>query len=64
MSDSLNQSLGNSLNDRMRRIHVIHLVGVVLCVREPRIFDLWLTRVGKCPRVRNHAIWRCNSYRP
>ena len=43
---------------------VIHLVGVVLCVREPRIFDLWLTRVGTCPRVRNHAIWRCNSYRP
>lgn len=43
---------------------VIHLVGVVLCVREPRFFDLWLTRVGRCPRVRNHAIWRCNSYRP
>ena len=43
---------------------VIHAVGVVLCVREPRFFDLWLTRVGRCPRVRNHKIWRCNSYRP
>jgi type IV secretion system protein VirB3 len=43
---------------------VIHLVGMVLCVREPRFFDLWLTRAGRCPRVRNHAIWRCNSYRP
>lgn len=43
---------------------VIHLAGVVLCVREPRFFDLWLTKVGRCPRVRNHAIWRCNSYRP
>jgi len=43
---------------------VIHLVGVVLCVREPRFFDLWLTKVRRCPRVRNHAIWRCNSYRP
>ncbi|MBN8809652.1 MAG: type IV secretion system protein VirB3 [Sphingomonas sp.] len=42
----------------------IHLVGVVLCVREPRIFDLWLTRVSRCPRVKNYAIWRCNSYRP
>jgi len=42
---------------------VIHLVGVVLCVREPRFFDLWITRVSRCPRVRNHAIWRCNSYR-
>lgn len=42
----------------------VHLAGVVLCVREPRFFDLWLTKVGRCPRVRNHAIWRCNSYRP
>lgn len=43
---------------------IVHLAGMLLCVREPRIFDLWLTRVGRCPRVRNHAIWRCNSYRP
>ena len=43
---------------------VVHVVGVILCAREPRFFDLWLTRVGRCPRVRNHAIWRCNSYRP
>jgi type IV secretion system protein VirB3 len=43
---------------------MIHLVGVVLCVREPRFFDLWLTRVGRCPRVRNHSIWQCNSYKP
>jgi type IV secretion system protein VirB3 len=42
---------------------IVHLVGVVLCVREPRFFDLWITRVSRCPRVRNHAIWRCNSYR-
>lgn len=43
---------------------VIHVVGVLLCLREPRFFDLWLTRVSRCPRVRNYAIWRCNSYRP
>jgi type IV secretion system protein VirB3 len=43
---------------------VIHLLGVLLCLREPRFFDLWLTRVGRCPRVKNFAIWRCNSYRP
>lgn len=42
----------------------IHGVGVLLCLREPRMIDLWLTRIGKCPRVRNHKIWRCNSYRP
>jgi type IV secretion system protein VirB3 len=43
---------------------VVHGVGVLASLREPRFFDLWLTRIGRCPRVRNHAIWRCNSYRP
>jgi type IV secretion system protein VirB3 len=43
---------------------VVHGMGVLACLREPRFFDLWLTRIGRCPRVRNHAIWRCNSYRP
>jgi type IV secretion system protein VirB3 len=43
---------------------VVHLVGAAMCLREPRFFDLWLTRVSRTPRIRNHAIWRCNSYRP
>ena len=43
---------------------VVHLFGVVICLREPRIIDLWLARITKCPRVHNHDIWRCNSYRP
>lgn len=43
---------------------VVHLIGVLACLREPRFFDLWLARVSRCPRVRNHKIWRCNSYRP
>jgi type IV secretion system protein VirB3 len=43
---------------------IVHLVGMLMCLREPRFFDLWLTRVSRTPRVRNHAIWRCNSYRP
>ena len=43
---------------------ILHLVGVLACLREPRIFDLWLTRVSRCPRVRNYKIWQCNSYRP
>lgn len=42
---------------------VAHLVGVVLCAREPRFLDLWLTKVRRCPRVKNYPIWRCNSYR-
>ena len=43
---------------------IVHLAGVLLCLREPRFFDLWLTKVGRCPRVRNFSIWQCNSYRP
>ncbi|MBQ1498495.1 MAG: type IV secretion system protein VirB3 [Sphingomonas sp.] len=43
---------------------VVHLIGVLACLREPRFFDLWLARMSRCPRVRNHKIWQCNSYRP
>lgn len=43
---------------------LVHGLGVLLCLREPRIVELWLTRVSRCPRVRNFGIWRCNSYRP
>lgn len=43
---------------------VVHFAGVLLCLREPRFFDLWLAKVSRCPRVRNFALWRCNSYQP
>lgn len=39
-----------------------HGAGVLLCLREPRFFDLWLTRVSNCPRIRNYRMWGCNSY--
>jgi type IV secretion system protein VirB3 len=42
----------------------IHMVGYLGCLREPRFFDLWIVRARSCPRVRNHAFWRANSYRP
>ena len=42
---------------------VVHLAGVILCLKEPRFFDLWLSRVSRCPRVRNYRVWECNSYR-
>jgi type IV secretion system protein VirB3 len=41
---------------------VMHAIGYFACLREPRIFDLWLTKVSKCPRVRNYKRWGCNSY--
>lgn len=43
---------------------IMHGTGVLLCLREPRIFDLWLARVSKCPRIKNYRVWGCNSYRP
>lgn len=42
----------------------VHAAGYVACLREPRIFDLWLIRVSRCPRVGNWRRWRCNSYAP
>ena len=43
---------------------LIHGAGYLMCLREPRVFDLWLTKVSRCPRVRNWKRWGCNSYSP
>lgn len=43
---------------------MLHGLAMLLCLKEPRIFDLWLAKVSKCPRVKNHQVWGCNSYRP
>ena len=43
---------------------VVHVVGYLGCLKEPRFFELWITRVSQCPRVRNHGFWRANAYRP
>lgn len=43
---------------------VVHAVGYVGSLREPRFFDLWMTRLQTCPRVRNFGFWGGNSYRP
>jgi type IV secretion system protein VirB3 len=42
----------------------LHVVGYMLCRNEPRFLDLWILRASRCPRVRNYAFWRCNSYAP
>ena len=41
-----------------------HAIGYALCAREPRFLDLWLLKIGACPRVPNHSFWGCNSYSP
>ena len=42
----------------------IHAAGYLACLREPRVFDLWIAKVSKCPRIRNWSRWGCNSYAP
>ena len=42
---------------------IVHAIGWLACLREPRFFDLWLTRISHCPRIPNYRFWRCNSYR-
>ena len=42
---------------------LVHLAGVLACLGEPRMVDLWLMRARRAPRVANHRFWRCNSYR-
>lgn len=42
----------------------IHFAGALACVGEPRLFDLWIIKVSRCPRVRNARFWGCNSYAP
>ena len=42
----------------------IHAVGYLGCLKEPRFFDLWITRARHCHRVRNYSFWRANAYRP
>jgi type IV secretion system protein VirB3 len=43
---------------------IVHVVGYLGCLHEPRFFDIWSTRLRHCPRVRNFWFWRANSYSP
>ncbi len=43
---------------------ITHVIGYFASLREPRVFDLWITKVSKCPRVPNYRRWGCNSYAP
>jgi len=43
---------------------VVHLIGYIGCLNEPRFFDLWITRVSRCARIRNFSFWGANSYAP
>jgi type IV secretion system protein VirB3 len=42
----------------------LHACGSLACLREPRFFELWLTKLQTCPRVRNFDFWGGNTYGP
>ena len=43
---------------------LIHAIGYVASLKEPRIFDLWIMKASRCGRTKTHGLWKCNSYRP
>lgn len=42
----------------------VHVIGYLLCLKDPRIFDIWRVRIIKTPITRNKNFWRANSYAP
>ena len=43
---------------------LIHGIGYMASLKEPRIFDLWMMKASRCGRTKTHGLWKCNSYRP
>jgi type IV secretion system protein VirB3 len=43
---------------------MIHGMGYMASLKEPRIFDLWMMKASRCGRTKTHGLWKCNSYRP
>ncbi|MES2495715.1 MAG: type IV secretion system protein VirB3 [Pseudomonadota bacterium] len=43
---------------------IVHAIGYIACLREPRFFDIWLVKASRCQRIPNYRLWSCNSYRP
>lgn len=41
---------------------VMHLVGYILCFREPRFIELYLNKAGKCNQCPNRSFYGSNSY--
>lgn len=41
---------------------VVHLVGYILCFREPRFMELYLNYASKCNQCPNKSYYGANSY--
>jgi type IV secretion system protein VirB3 len=42
----------------------VHGLAYLLCLRDPRIFELLFVRAAKTPPVPNARFWRAKSYAP
>ena len=40
---------------------LMHLVGYIACLYDPRIFDLLIGQL-QCMNCKNRSFWHCNSY--
>lgn len=41
---------------------VVHMIGYLLCFKEPRFMELYLNYAGKCNQCPNKSYWGANSY--
>ena len=41
---------------------VMHLIGYILCFKEPRFMELYLNKAGKCNQCANKSFHGANSY--
>ena len=40
----------------------IHLVGFIICFKEPRFIELWIVKASKCNKCPNKSYYGANSY--
>jgi type IV secretion system protein VirB3 len=41
---------------------IVHLIGYLLCFKEPKFMELYLNYAGKCNQCPNKSYWGANSY--
>lgn len=41
---------------------IVHLIGYLLCFKEPRFMELYLNKASKCNQCPNRAFYGANSY--
>ena len=41
---------------------IVHMIGYLLCFKEPRFMELYLNYAVKCNQCANKSFWGANSY--